>query len=78
MRHFASNFMTRFKDKILKNLVCRAALASTERKFKKHMNTIGRINFEALQWLEAIPVMGSFTRRRSKIWFNDNKHFRGI
>ena len=55
MRHFASNFMTRFKDKILKNLVCRAALASTERKFKKHMNTIGRINSEALQWLEAVP-----------------------
>ena len=29
MRHFASNFMTRFKDKLLRNLVCRAALAST-------------------------------------------------
>ena len=56
MHHFASNFMTRFKDKILKNLVCRAALASTERKFNKHMNTIGRINSEALQWLEAIPL----------------------
>ena len=28
MRHLASNFMTRFKDKLLKNLVCRAALAS--------------------------------------------------
>ena len=56
MRHFASNFMTRFKDNILKNLVCRAALASTERKFNKHMNTIGRINPKALQWLEAIPL----------------------
>ena len=55
MRHFASNFMTRFKDKILKNLVCRATLASTERKFKKHMNTIERINSKALQWLEAVP-----------------------
>ena len=55
MRHFASNFMTRFKDKVLKNLVCRAALASTERKFKKHMNTIGRINSGALQGLEAVP-----------------------
>ena len=55
IRHFTSNFMTRFKDKILKNLVCRAALASTERKFKKHMNTIERINSEALQWLEAVP-----------------------
>ena len=49
MRHFASNFMTRFKDNILKILVCRAALASTERKFNKHMNTIRRINPEALQ-----------------------------
>ena len=27
--HLASNFMTRFKDKLLKNLVCRAALEST-------------------------------------------------
>ena len=39
--------MTLFKDKLLKNLVCRAALASTERKFNKHMTTIGRINVEA-------------------------------
>ena len=29
MHHLASNFMTRFKDKLLKNLVCRAVLAST-------------------------------------------------
>ena len=29
MRHLASNFMTRFKDNILKNLICRAASAST-------------------------------------------------
>ena len=48
MRHIASNFMTRFKDKLLKNLVCRATLASTERKFNKHMTTIWRINSEAL------------------------------
>ena len=55
MRHLASNFMTRFKDKILKNLVCRVALSSTERKFNKHMATIGRINYEAQQWLKGIP-----------------------
>ena len=55
MRHLESNFMTRFKDKLSKNLVCRASLASTERKFNKHMTTIGRINSEAQQWLEAIP-----------------------
>ena len=54
MCHLESNFMTRFKDKLLKNLVCKAALASIERKFHKHMATIGRINFEAQQWLEAI------------------------
>ena len=29
MRHLVSNLMTRFKDKLLNNLVCRAALAST-------------------------------------------------
>ena len=55
MRHLASNFMTRFKDKLLKNLVCRAALVSIERKCNKHITIIGRINSEALQWLEAIP-----------------------
>ena len=54
MRHLASNFMTRFKDKLLKNSVCRAALASTQRKFNKHMTIVERINSEAQQWLEAI------------------------
>ena len=54
MRHLASNFMTRFKDKFLKNLVCRVALASTQHKLNKHMTIIGRINSEALQWQEAI------------------------
>ena len=47
MRHLASNFMNRFKDKILKNLVCRAALATEIGKFNKHMDTIRRINLEA-------------------------------
>ena len=56
MRYLVSNFMTQFKDKLLKNLVCRAALASTKRKFNKHMTIIGRINSKALQWLEAIPL----------------------
>ena len=56
MRHIASNFMTRFKDKLLKNLVCTIALATTQRKFNRHMATIGRINSEAQQWLEAIPL----------------------
>ena len=55
MRHLTRNFMTRFKDKVLKKLTCRAALVSTQRKFNKHMTIIGRINSEALQWLEAIP-----------------------
>ena len=55
MRHLASNFMTRFKDKLLKNLVCRAALASTECKFNKHIAIIRRINSEAQKLLEIIP-----------------------
>ena len=56
MSHLASNIMTRFKDKLLKNLVCRVALATTQRKFNRHMDIIGRINLEAQQWLEAIPL----------------------
>ena len=47
MRHLAINFMTRFKNKILKNLVCRAALATKVENFNKHMDIIGRINLEA-------------------------------
>ena len=35
--------------------MCRAALATKIEKFNKHMNTIGRINAAAQQWLEAIP-----------------------
>ena len=56
MQHLASNFMIRFKDKILKNLVCRVVLATKVEKFNKHMDTIGRINLEAKRWLEAIPL----------------------
>ena len=51
IRNLARNFMTRFKDKLLKNLVCRAALATKQRKFTRHMAIIGRINLEAQQWL---------------------------
>ena len=56
IRHLASNFMTRFKDKLLKNLVCRAAVTTTPWKMNRHMATIGGINPEAQQWLEAIPL----------------------
>ena len=43
MHHLASNFMTRFKDKLLKNMVCRAALTTTQGKFNNHVAIIGRI-----------------------------------
>ena len=55
MHHLASNFMNRSKDKILKNLMCRTALATKVGKFNEHMNRIMRINLEAQQWLEVIP-----------------------
>ena len=55
MHQFASNFITHFKDKLLKNLVCRTTLATTQHKFNRHMATIKRINSEAQHWLEAIP-----------------------
>ena len=69
MRHVASNFMTRFKDKLLKNLVYRAALASAQRKFNKHMATIGRIISEAQQWLESIR----FCRTPENLKFSKSK-----
>ena len=47
MRHLASNFMNRFKNKILKNLVSIATLVTEVGKFNKHMDTIGIINLEA-------------------------------
>ena len=43
MRHLESNFMTCFKDKLMKNMVCRAALATTRGKFNSHVAIIGRI-----------------------------------
>ena len=55
MRYLASNFMTHFKDKCLKQLLCRAALETKVEKFSMHMETIGKINHNALSWLEAIP-----------------------
>ena len=55
MHHLASNFMNRFKNKILKNLVCIVALETEVGKFNKHMDTVGRINLKAQGWLENIP-----------------------
>ena len=56
MRQLTNNFINRFKDKILKNLVCRTTLATEVGKFNKHMDTIRRINLEAQRWSEAIPL----------------------
>ena len=55
IRHLTSNFMNRFKDKILKNLVFKAALATRVGKFNKHMNIIERINLQAQRLLKEIP-----------------------
>ncbi|RVX23790.1 Serine/threonine-protein phosphatase 7 long form-like [Vitis vinifera] len=44
---FTSNFNIKFKDKTLKDLMCRAAMESKLKKFISHMDTIGRINVEA-------------------------------
>ena len=49
MRRLANNFMTRFKDKILKNSMCKTALTTKVEKINKHIDTIWRINLEAQQ-----------------------------
>ena len=56
MRHLASNFNTKFKDKTLKDLMCRAAMESKVKKFISHMDTIGKINVDARNWLEHISL----------------------
>ena len=56
MRHLARNFMTRFKDKLLNNFVCRTTLEPKQRKFNRHVAIIWRINLEAQQWLEVLPL----------------------
>ena len=43
MNHLASNFMTHFKDKCLKQLLCKAILETKVEKFNMHMDTIERI-----------------------------------
>ena len=62
MSHLANNFMNRFKDKILKNFLCRVALATEVGKFNKHMDIIRRINLEAQRWLEAILLRNGYFR----------------
>ena len=53
--YLASNFMTRFKDKCMKNLLCREAKEIKVEKFNKKMGIFERINPYAISWLEAIP-----------------------
>ena len=56
MCHLASNFNTKFKDKTLKDLMCRTTMESKVKKFISHMDIIGRINTKARNWLEQIPL----------------------
>ena len=56
MCNLASNFKTRFKYKTLKDLLCRAAMESKVKNFCTHMYRIGRINVDAGNWLEHIPL----------------------
>ena len=56
IRHLTNNCITRFKDKMLKNLVCITVLANKFENFNKHIDTIGRTNVEAKLWLVAIRL----------------------
>ena len=55
MCHLVSNFNTKFKDKTLKDLMCRAAMESKVKKIISHMDTISQIIVEVRNWLEHIP-----------------------
>ena len=56
MHHLESNFNTKFKDKTIKDFMCRVAMESKVKKIISHMDTIGQINAEARNWLEQIPL----------------------
>ena len=56
MRYLANNFNTKFKDKTLKDLMCRVAMESKVKKFISHMDTIDQIHVEARNWLDHIPL----------------------
>ena len=52
MCYLMSNFNTRFKDKTLKDLICRFAMERKVKKCISYMDTIGWINVEARYWLK--------------------------
>ncbi|XP_056694993.1 uncharacterized protein [Spinacia oleracea] len=56
LRHMASNFQNKFKDKHLKNAIHKAALENQICKFNERMDAIGTINEKARQWWESVPL----------------------
>ena len=56
MCHLVSNFNTKFKDKTLKDLMCRTTMESKVQKIISQINTIGWINVETRNWLEHISL----------------------
>ncbi|KAL6323508.1 hypothetical protein AAG906_039085 [Vitis piasezkii] len=83
MRHLASNFNTKFKDKTLKDIMCRAAMESKVKKFISQMDTIDWINAEARNWLEHIPLekwafLHDGGRRYGIMTTNMSKVFNGV
>ncbi|KAG8382511.1 hypothetical protein BUALT_Bualt05G0084900 [Buddleja alternifolia] len=79
IRHLANNFNSHFHDKILKNLLWCVANENQVRKFKRRMETIRRINPEALKWLEDIPVQKwALAHDGGHRWDNDNKLIRSF
>ncbi|XP_027082558.1 uncharacterized protein [Coffea arabica] len=56
IRHLASNFNTKFHDKILKNHLVAACYENQVFKFQRKMETIGKINPKARKWLDDLRV----------------------
>uniref|UniRef100_A0A2N9J030 MULE transposase domain-containing protein n=1 Tax=Fagus sylvatica TaxID=28930 RepID=A0A2N9J030_FAGSY len=56
LRHVASNFLQRYKDQNLKNMIMRAGSANQKQKFNTTMDCIRRYNEEASKRLDEIAV----------------------
>ncbi|XP_025685839.2 uncharacterized protein [Arachis hypogaea] len=90
VRHIWKNFIGRFKDKQLKNMVWTCAKSSTDAEFQHHMQRLKRMNEEAWTYLAKFqpscwtksyfshwPKLDNVTNNMSDVWNAKINHYRG-
>ncbi|XP_025649566.1 uncharacterized protein [Arachis hypogaea] len=90
VRHIWKNFIGKFKDKQLKNIVWACAKSSTDAEFQHHMQRLKRMNEEAWAYLAKFqpscwtksyfshwPKLDNVTNNMSEVWNAKINHYRG-